>query len=213
MITLINGTDRKDHLQTIDEVYRLRSRVFLDRLQWDVAVEDGMERDRFDELNPLYVISQADNGRVRGTARLLPTTGPNMLGDVFSELLPDGQTVASPTIWESSRFAVDRVDLEVRSDHAINYVTAELLLAEAEIGLISGLEFIVSVVDVYMERVLNRAGCPCERIGNPQKIGRVTAVAGLWEIGDSLIDSLREASGISESVLPAMDRLPISMAA
>ena len=62
-----------------------------------------------------------------------------------------------------------------------------------EVGMRAGLEFIVSVVDLFMERALIRAGCHCERLGEPKRIGRVSVVAGLWEMGDELLGSLREA--------------------
>lgn len=213
MITLIQRSEAHRSPTIIADMHRLRARVFHDRLKWDVSVHDGQERDQFDDCDPLYVISQDETGRVRGSARLLPSTGPNMLNDVFSELLPDGEPVRAPNIWEGSRFSVDRQDLAVRSEHAINYVTAEILLAEAEIGQLVGLDFIVSVVDVHMERVLNRAGCPCERIGQPKKIGKVTAIAGLWAIGDKLIDSLRSASGITSNVLPSEEYVLDALAA
>jgi N-acyl-L-homoserine lactone synthetase len=35
----------------------------------------GQERDRYDDLNPLYVIWQEHDGRHAGSMRFLPTTG------------------------------------------------------------------------------------------------------------------------------------------
>jgi N-acyl-L-homoserine lactone synthetase len=82
-----------------------------------------------------------------------------------------------------------------------------------EVGIKVGLDFIVSVVDVHMERVLKRANCHCERLGEPKKIGKVTTIAGLWEIGDELLGNLREASGIVGSVLLDEDLQRLDLAA
>ena len=42
---------------------------FIERLGWEVVVKDGYERDRFDDLNPLYLVSvDPDTERYRGSA-------------------------------------------------------------------------------------------------------------------------------------------------
>lgn len=169
MIRLIQATECHHFPRQIDAMHRLRAKVFHDRLGWDVNVSDGRERDEFDNANPLYLLAEDVAGNVRGTVRLLPTLGPNMLSDVFAQLLPPAQSVRSAVVWESSRFSVDHEALSERSDKLINRTTAELLCGMTEVGMRVGLEFIVSVVDVHMERVLKRANCHCERIGEPRK--------------------------------------------
>ncbi|MEH2549173.1 N-acyl-L-homoserine lactone synthetase [Bradyrhizobium sp. AZCC 2262] len=41
------------HLGLLSEMYRLRRRVFRDRLDWSVSVSGDLELDVFDTLNPL----------------------------------------------------------------------------------------------------------------------------------------------------------------
>lgn len=203
MIRLIQGCDRLQHTFEIDRMHTIRAEVFHRRLQWDVNVEDGWEIDVFDEQNPLYLLSlDPETEDVRGSVRLLPTTGPNMLRDVFSDLLPNDLQIADPLIWESSRFSID-------PDHAckarvcgqVNEVTAELLLGMAEIGQLIGLRHIVSVYDATMARLFRRAQCKAETIGSPVRFGRVMTYAGLFKTDEDMIASLRKASGISGSVL------------
>lgn len=203
MIRLIQGCDRLQHAFEMDRMHTIRAEVFHRRLQWDVRVEDGWEIDEFDNHNPLYLLSIApDTGDVRGSVRLLPTTGPNMLRDIFSALLPEDMMIADPLIWESSRFSID-------PDHAcnarvcgqINEITAELLLGMAEIGKLVGLRQIVSVYDVTMARLFRKANCRAETIGSPVRFGRVLTYAGLFETNETMIRNLRKMSGISSSVL------------
>lgn len=206
MIKLIQGTDGFRYVSEMSALFRLRAKVFKERLDWDVVVAEGMERDAFDELNPLYLLSYDDAGVLRGTVRLLPTLGPNMLSDVFRSLLPQNQEVRSASIWECSRFAVDHEVLNVkRSGRTINVTTAELLLGMTEVGVEAGLKFIVAVVDMHMERVLKRAECHCDRIGPPKLFGKVYAVAGLWETNEKMLRNLQKASGISGSVVDRGD--------
>ena len=87
MIFLVDGQDRSRHGNLVDAMYRIRAKVFGERLGWDVVVEDGREIDPFDAINPLYLISVNEwTGQVEGSLRLLPTTGPNMPRNVFPVL-------------------------------------------------------------------------------------------------------------------------------
>src|ERR1700731_698793 len=91
----------------IAEMHRLRYRVFKERLDWDVQFSGDMEIDEFDALHPAYLIQLARDNRVQGCVRLLPSTGPTMLRDIFPVLLDGRPVPIRPAIWESSRFALD----------------------------------------------------------------------------------------------------------
>jgi acyl homoserine lactone synthase len=107
MLKLIEGSRASLFPMEIDAMFRNRAVTFSERLGWDVTVTDGYERDEFDDANPLYLVSVDPNtNEYWGSLRLLPTTGPNMLRDVFSCLLEEGEFVESATIWESSRICV-----------------------------------------------------------------------------------------------------------
>lgn len=196
MITLVHGHEAEHHQDILDQMYRLRARAFSDRLGWDVDVADGRERDRFDDLDPLYVIALTDDRRVVGSARLLQTTGPTMLSEVFKDLLPTGQSIRSPIVWESTRFCVDTSDPELRANGTVSRCTGELMCSEIEIGLMSGLSHIVTVVDVRMERILRRGGCPIERIGTMVRYGMVPTLAVLIDVSEGSLASIRRANAI-----------------
>lgn len=212
MIRLFQGHEAHKFPSITDDMHRLRARIFHDRMQWPVEVQDGRERDRFDDLDPLYIVSLGPQGNVRGTARLLPTTGPNMLSDVFPELLGNGVTVRSPTIWESSRFSVDYEKETTRTNQAISETTGEVLSAIVETGIAAGLEFIVTVMDVHVERVLRRAGCPCDHIGKPKRIGTSISVAALFEMNDTLLSSIKRATGVARNVVEDEDKFRLGLA-
>ncbi len=182
-------------------MHEIRKRTFHDRLNWQVRTLRGWEIDEFDALDPLYLVSIGANGAVRGSLRLLPTTGPNMLADVFPQLLPDGTRIESATIWESSRFSVDQEAAAERSENLLNRVTGELLIGIVEVGLLVGLTEVVSVYDAMFARILKRADCAAELIGKPARLGSVMGYAALFEISERMLHNLRKASGIDESVL------------
>ena len=92
--------------QALQQLMRFRAEMFYHRLGWDVTVRDGMEMDQYDDLNPVYVVARGVNDDIQSCARLLPTTGPYMLPDIFPQLLRGEPAPAAATVWEFSRLAV-----------------------------------------------------------------------------------------------------------
>jgi acyl homoserine lactone synthase len=202
MLKLIEGSYASFFPREIDAMFRNRAETFSDRLGWEVVVKDGYERDGFDDANPLYVVSvDPDTEEYWGSLRLLPTTGPNMLRDVFPQLL-DGQCIESATIWESSRICAALAPGQPdRNKSGVNYVLSELILGIGEVAVAAGLTQIVSVFDARMFRVLRAAGCNPQIIGRPQRIGGAMSYAGLFDTGEGPLKSFRAALGVENSVL------------
>ena len=203
MLKLIEGSYASYFPEDIDAMFRSRAETFSERLGWDVVVKNGYERDQFDDRNPLYLVSvDPDTGEYWGSLRLLPTTGPNMLRDVFPQLLDEGEVVESPTIWEISRVcAVTAEGQPQRRKNVVSYVLGELITGMVEVALLAGLTQMVGVFDARLYRILRSAGCDIEIIGRPQRIGAFMAFAGLYRIGADILEAHRDALGIEESVL------------
>ncbi len=203
MIKLIEASYASFFPREMDATFRSRAETFSNRLGWEVVVKNGYERDRFDDLNPLYLVSvDPETEEYWGSLRLLPTIGPNMLRDVFPQLLDDGDTVESSTIWEISRIcAAIRPGQPERSKSGVNYVFNELILGIAEVAVLAGLTQVVCVFDARFLRVLKFAGCKPEIIGTPQYVGDVMSYAGLYDAGPGPLKALRERFGIHHSVL------------
>jgi acyl homoserine lactone synthase len=201
MLYIVESKNRSKFEHLIDEMYVLRARVFHEKLQWDVNVVNDREIDVFDEADPLYILSvNPQTGKLEGSVRLLATSGPNMLRDVFSVLLPDGLIVESPLIWESSRFCIDP-DLAGSGNTRINKVTTELLCGLVEVGLMAGLTHIVSVFDARMARIFRSSNCPADTIGVPVRIGRVMTYAGLFEISQELWHDIATPAGMNFPII------------
>jgi acyl homoserine lactone synthase len=185
MLKLIEGSYASFFPKEIEAMFRNRAQTFSDRLGWEVVVKDGYERDRFDDANPLYLVSIDPNTEEYwGSLRLLPTMGPNMLRDVFPQLL-DGDYVESATIWESSRICANTaLGQPDRNKSGVNYVLSELILGIGEVAVAAGLTQIVSVFDARIYRVLRAAGCNPQIIGTPQRVGDAMSYAGLFDTGE-----------------------------
>jgi acyl homoserine lactone synthase len=203
MIIVIDALNRDRFADLENEMYRLRARVFRDRLGWDVTVRDGLEMDAFDALDPAHVISLDDEGHVVGCMRLLQTTGPHMLADVFSEILCGEPPLRSPQIWEATRFCVDteRLSGSGRARNSISYVTSEVMVGAFEYGRDAGVLDAVAVIDPVMNRVMIRSGnAPYDYLGRRVPMGKADALAALLDCSDARIDRIRAFAGIEGDV-------------
>jgi acyl homoserine lactone synthase len=213
MIIVVDGLNRHEHTDLLRQMHKLRARVFDGRLGWDVTVEQGEERDIFDDLDPAHIISVNDAGEVVGCMRLLQTTGPHMLSDVFAPLLGGEPPLRSSRLWEATRFCVDTERLtERRGRNSISHVTSEVMIGAFEYGLEAGICDAVAVIDPVMHRVMKRSGNgPSDYLGQPTQMGKVVAMAVLMDVTEERIARIREFSGIGYDVFtPA---LPVAIAA
>lgn len=167
----------------LDGMFRLRHEVFKERLDWEVGSQAGKERDMFDDLDPVYIVCESA-GEVLGSWRLLPTTGPYMLKNVFPELLHGAPAPEAPDVWEISRFAVSK--RVVGNDSLGTIKTATNLLLEQLFTFAARRKIsrIVAVSDVRFERILARAGLLTQRFGAPLEIGVTRAVAGYADVSE-----------------------------
>lgn len=200
-ILSVTHSDYSEFPDLIAGMHRLRRRVFRDRLNWDVSVSGDMEIDAYDALGPTYIVAVDETNSVVGCARLLPTTGPTMLGNTFSVLLESNPSPRSVRIFESSRFCVDTNLTEDVAAAGLREATFGLLAAILEWGLLHDQEAVVTVTDVRFERILKRAGWPLERFAPPMAIGSTRALAGRLAISDQALASVRRVGQLQGPVL------------
>ena len=207
-VITLNNRQFGQHLGLLVEMYRLRRRVFKDRLDWSVSVSGDLELDVYDTLNPIIAMS---DDVVIGCVRLLPTTGPTMLGDTFPALLGGQAPPRSDRILESSRFCVDTQLAAELADSGLNRATFTLFAAMIESLRAVSADSIVTVTDTRTERILRRAGWPLGRIAPPQRIGQTMALAGFLHDSDDALAAMYRQVGVAGPVL--LDAASLNVAA
>ena len=206
MIKVVYAADLFRRPLLAASMFRDRAAQFHDRLGWDVELDDkGLEFDRYDAHNPLYVIIEDEEGGHVGSGRLMPTTGPTMIADHFQDLT-GGVQFQSPLIWESTRFCVSP-----RLTTNPMKVSSALLWAGADIALRAGVEFYVGVFAAPMLRVYKACGWTPEVLGS-----RMTddgeICGGLWEVTEEARDTLARRARLADDAgldfFPTRDRFP-----
>lgn len=204
VVRLIQGARRGGDAVIVDAMFRGRAAIFADRLKWDVVVKNGWEKDAYDDLDPLYLISISDSGHVRGSLRLMPTTGPTLLTGTFAATFDEPVDVRSATVWEGSRFCVhpDRHGTE-RTATGLNLATCELFTAMCEVSLAAGLTNIIGVYDPRLARIYRRIGWAPEPLGSSDAFAHGRIYVGLWDVSEAALTAMRQRSSFAGSVIEA----------
>ncbi|MDP2121040.1 MAG: acyl-homoserine-lactone synthase [Hoeflea sp.] len=198
MFLTIQAHQYDTHRHLLDDMYRLRKRVFVDEAKWTIPHENGREIDRYDTLGPAYLVwCNPERTRLYGSLRLLPTTGPTLLYDTFRATFPGDACLAAPGIWEGTRLCIDKANLT--ADHPeILPVRAFglLLLAATECALAHGIDTIITNYEPHLARIYARAGLPVDELGRADGYGRFPVCCGVFELSEAVAATMRRKLGI-----------------
>ncbi|MPV64793.1 N-acyl homoserine lactone synthase [Burkholderia sp. BE17] len=139
-------------LELRDGLGAFRYDVFVRRLGWplpDIKENETLEWDHFDGETTIQVVALTSEGKICGCARLMPTTAPYLLRELF----PRSSNLdfpCSPTVWELSRFAGSGMQL-------FPYVMA--------VAASLGATRIIGVVTPAIARLYRRFGLDLQYVG------------------------------------------------
>ncbi|KQB59096.1 MULTISPECIES: acyl-homoserine-lactone synthase [Betaproteobacteria] len=169
---ILAGTQRTLANDMMGRVARFRYRVFVEMLGWDLPCRDGLELDQFDREDTVYLVARKGE-EVVGMARLLPTHRPYLLGEVFPQLMGSLPVPRDPEVWEISRFTA--VDLEAgpvggAARQFSSPVAVDLLRSVLKVAAEHGVQRLITVSPLGIERLLRRAGFLAHRAASPMVI-------------------------------------------
>lgn len=200
MLTLTPGSPPAQH-GAIRAMFEARKRVFVDLLKWDLdVIDERYELDQFDDEHAYYLVLTGPDGRHRASARLLETTRPHILGEIFP-FLCDGRLPAGTKVREITRFCLDpRLDAKGRLE-----ARNELISALVDHALRAGIKTYTGVAELKWFSQILAFGWRCRPLGLPRPLGS-TAIAALAIEIDEMTPALLEAKGIYRPAFAASER-------
>jgi len=160
MFTTIQPHELNENNHLLGQIFKLRKKVFVDQLGWDVPVHGDQEYDTYDQLNANYVVwCSDDRKKLYGCVRLMPTTGPTLLHDVFGDTHSNNPDLIHEEVWEGTRMCVDEEFIRQDfPDMPSGKSFSLLFLALCEVALSHGIKRMVSNFEPCMSRIYRRAG-------------------------------------------------------
>lgn len=168
MICVVDAGNRERNRARLDAMHADRKSVFVDRLKWNLPVQDGrLEIDAFDDEHAIYLIATAAAGhRHLGSVRLLKTTRRHLLGDVFP-MLVDGEVPRGPDVFEITRLCTSPGLADWEMHGAIRQRLATALV---EYALTMGITRYTMMTHVAYLPQLLATGWDVEPLGLPKEI-------------------------------------------
>lgn len=198
-VHLISNENRDLYGAELDRYFRIRHEIYVEERGWkELERPDGREIDQFDTDQAVYLLA-IDNQKIVGGMRMLPTTAPTLLSDLFPQLSLRG-IVRGKDIFELSRFFVVR---ERRGEQAHPRVEALVQCAAMEYGVATGLRSFTIVCEAWCVPILHEQGWRSKPLGVPEKINGFSTVAVEVEVSRDAVEEIRRRRLISGSVLVA----------
>lgn len=203
MFLVLQNHTRLLHKNLVDRMFTLRAEVFHEKLGWDVTVGSKGEIDAYDDANPAYLVwCDEEKMTLYGCLRLLPTTGPTLLYDVFRDTFPNNVSLMARGIWEGTRLCIDE-DAIARDMPEIDPKRAfcMMLLALCETALAHGIHTLISNYEPPTKRLYNMAGASLVELGRADGYGKRPVCAGSFEVSREVLSTMRNRLGIAEPLL------------
>lgn len=159
----------------VEAMLRHRHHIFVGLLGWRALERpDGRDVDAYDHADAVHVVVRDAGGKFRGSARLLPTTGPHMLAEHFAHLV-DGAIPRGRDILEWSRHAPGDPDWPAAVNEAARLALHGGVLRYC---LDHGVAALTAVMDRGMLRRARSYGWDCTPLGasHPYCEGEAVAV-------------------------------------
>jgi acyl homoserine lactone synthase len=179
-------------------MHRLRHRVFVERQKYNVPTYRNMEWDQFDTPAAVYLVWRDEQGEARAVTRLIPTTLPYMIQELWADLV-DGEALPShDRIWEATRFGIDRG----LSPDKRRQVLGELVCGCLEFGLRNDIDEFLCVMPIQIiNGAIRAAGVTVDVLGEPKKLGGLPVVSGRVHITRQALLGARRFYDIKTPVL------------
>lgn len=195
MFKIIQAHEYAEFPALMAAMFRLRKSVFHDKLKWAVQVDGDMERDVYDTMGPAYLVwCDAAQTKLYGMIRLMPTTGPTLLYDVFRRTFPDDVDLVAPGIWEGTRMCLD--EAAIAQDYPSLepvYCFCTMLLALCECAMHYGIHAMISNYEPHLRRVYRRAGLDVQELGRADGYGLHPVCCGLFDVSEPVLRKMRTA--------------------
>jgi acyl-homoserine lactone synthase len=207
MLYLVNRSNRHLFQDKLLELFRARKEVFVDECKWDIPHDDqGREIDQFDTDNTVYLLSCTEDDELVAATRMMPTTTPHMMTDVFSYLC-DNPSPVGPLVWEGSRYFVRK---KFRKTERLRIAHTELLCGMMETCLVYGIEQFIFVINGFHASGMIALGWDIVPLGAPREIDGKPIMAFVVNVRPEGLQAMRRTFGIESRPLNWFYTTPIA---
>jgi acyl-homoserine lactone synthase len=204
MIKVITSDNMDDYPDLMEKVWRFRHVQFVERLGWkELSSHGGREIDRFDTEDAIHLIAEKDQ-RVVGYSRLLRTSGPHLLSDVYPEIMQGRRWPRGRLIYEWTRCISDG-DTGRSGETQVSHI---LITGVLEFCLTAGIQGMIVETHPKLVTWMLETGYEVETLQAPQMMNGVPIVPVYIAATHTALGRHHQLFGIRRSVLSIDGALP-----
>ena len=197
MIHVVSAHNQTEYRPYLRQLWQQRYDVFVEKMGWSLDCAEGLERDQFDGDETVYLLSIDDGGTLRGAMRLLPTSKPHLMSEVFPHLCAKG-VPQDETTWEISRFySLTGRHMLLERDRTVS----ELICGLYEYALEMGIKQVTCVASMVLFPTILKAGWDVTPLGLPAVTDDEVVLAFLIDLNRRDYETVARNRKIEGSVL------------
>jgi len=195
-VHVITSGNRHLYERELDEHHRIRHKIYVEELQWRGLTPrtDGREYDQFDLPETVYLLGIEDR-HVVGGLRLIPTTGPHLIADVFSRFAVERGVPRRPDIAEWTRIFVVP---ERREEHSGSKIGSTVIASMIDYGLQEGLSGISVCMNTFWLPKFLKYGWRVRPLGLPDVHDGEWLIAVLIDVTQEALVGIRSACALEQ---------------
>lgn len=140
MIHVINHANRHLYEETLEQMFALRHKVFVEEKGWkNLERESGLDIDQFDTEHATYFLKLDKEGTILGGMRIVPTTVKTQLKTIFRHWCTFDSPPEHETEWEWSRYFITDKKFRSKAGFPVFYELFFGILEYAVANKIAGL--------------------------------------------------------------------------
>jgi acyl-homoserine lactone synthase len=198
-IHTIHSGNRHLYDAEIEQHHRIRHDIYVGERKWmDLERPDGREIDQFDTDRAVYLLALEPGQSVVAGSRLVPTTEPHLLSEVFPELANFKGVPCAPDIYEWTRIFVVPAK---RESHRLCRAAGIVYCGILEFCLGRGVRQISVVCEAYWIPRLLALGWNPTLLGEPIVKDGMTIVGITCDMTEEALLQTRVAYEIAGSVM------------
>jgi acyl-homoserine lactone synthase len=163
-----------------------------------LARRDGLERDQFDTKAASYILAIEEGGRVVAGSRLIPTTSPHLLSEVFPHLASVRGLPRGSDVYEWTRMFVIK---ERREGRNMGKTAGMVMCGVLEHCLDLGVTDLTALIEMWWFPRFQEMGWDLDPLGLPELISGEWSVAVKMKVNEKTLARTRNYHGIGQPQL------------
>ena len=207
MIEIIQ-TGQAGKTKSLIEMHKVRKLIFKDRMNWDIDItKEGLEIDDYDLPETVYILVKDEQNRVTGVWRMLPSTSPSMIRDIWPDFLKTFPMKVGDNVWEVSRFGIHSYSDNPRENvRQVSNITAQLITGLLTVCNMTGITDIYTMYNPQVGRSVRRIGFIAEETSQEIPVDGKPSIVGRFKMNKAALERVTEITGITYN--PQPEELP-----